>query len=160
MNASKSSSRSVDKLTKHHRRPKYHGGNSGKKNISLVLWSVHVAYHALFGVRLPSEVAEELNLKWGTDEKWIFVAVTKKVFERKKRREDTIRTQIERMATNEAKSRSKKLKKTLTQRKQDIFRFFFGNKNPEEIAEMLTEIWIDPEWIIFAVYKDAFTRKR
>lgn len=76
MSCKKDSSRII---TKHHRRPKACGGKSGKKsgNISMVPNKKHKAFHTLFRVMTPPEIAQELTEIW-IDPDWTMVAVPKK----------------------------------------------------------------------------------
>jgi len=60
--------------SRHHRRPKVRGGTLEKSNVSIVTKKAHRAYHLLFGVMTPQQVAEELNRKW-IGPQWELVAV-------------------------------------------------------------------------------------
>ena len=48
----------------HHRQAFCQGGSNDLKNLSYVNFKKHRAYHQLFGVMLPYEVAFELNKLW------------------------------------------------------------------------------------------------
>lgn len=61
-------------LTKHHRKPKARGGDGGESNVSVVSDKKHKAFHALFGIMTPLEIAEELNVRW-LDPEWVIIAV-------------------------------------------------------------------------------------
>ena len=49
---------------KHHRRPRVLGGSNETRNISLVTGFKHRAWHTLFHVMTPYEIADEINKVW------------------------------------------------------------------------------------------------
>jgi len=54
----------VTKFSRHHRKLKSHGGNTGTRNISIVPSHRHRAYHILFADMKTHEIAEYLNDVW------------------------------------------------------------------------------------------------
>jgi len=58
---------------RHHRRPKAHGGNSSKRNMVRVPVKKHQAWHLLFGVENPTEIARIINDTW-LDPRWELIA--------------------------------------------------------------------------------------
>ena len=52
------------KLNKHHRVPRSKKGTNDDINISVVRQDLHRAYHLLFGVHSPEEIAHILNDVW------------------------------------------------------------------------------------------------
>jgi hypothetical protein len=63
-------------LSKHHRVPRALHGSNAASNISLVTVPQHRAFHQLFGVMTPEEIAKVLTEVW-IDPKWKMVAVRK-----------------------------------------------------------------------------------
>lgn len=62
-----------DKKTRHHRKPRFWGGKRNQRNISIVPEHKHRAWHLLFGVQTPEEIAETINETW-LDHEWELVA--------------------------------------------------------------------------------------
>lgn len=58
----------------HHRQPVSQGGTSATENLSYVNYARHRAYHQLFGVMHPYDVAEELNKIW-LPRDWILLPI-------------------------------------------------------------------------------------
>jgi len=52
------------RIERHHRRPRCRGGSNEDINISHVTNGEHDAYHYLFGVDHPREVAKQLSDRW------------------------------------------------------------------------------------------------
>ncbi len=72
--------RTVNKtITKHHRKPKAHGGPGTAKsgNITMVRDEKHKAWHSLFGITTPPQIAKRMNEVW-IDPDWIMVAIPQK----------------------------------------------------------------------------------
>lgn len=51
----------MNKLTRHHRKPKSLGGTTERKNVSKIPHKKHVAWHVLFGNAPAHRIAEEIN---------------------------------------------------------------------------------------------------
>ena len=51
-------------ITKHHRNPRSRGGTSNVKNISLVDYDDHVAWHKLFDNYSPETICRMINDVW------------------------------------------------------------------------------------------------
>lgn len=63
-----------DDLTRHHRKPRSKQGTNDDRNISLVFWKKHEAYHLLFGNKSPEEVAKILTETW-IDPDFVLLAI-------------------------------------------------------------------------------------
>ena len=50
--------------SRHHLKPRSKGGTNDKSNLSIVTKKRHRAFHLLFGVMTPQQIANELNNKW------------------------------------------------------------------------------------------------
>lgn len=50
--------------SKHHRKARFNGGRNEKRNISYVPQYKHDAWHKLFGIMTPHQIAKEINEKW------------------------------------------------------------------------------------------------
>lgn len=57
----------------HHRVPKFRKGTNDPSNLSVVCIMKHRAFHELFGVKTPEQIAEELNRKWIDPSKMLIV---------------------------------------------------------------------------------------
>lgn len=53
--------KSYSKLSKHHRKPRFLKGSNEDRNISYLSDYVHRAWHVLFSVKTPREIAETIN---------------------------------------------------------------------------------------------------
>lgn len=62
----------------HHRVPLCRQGTDDPSNLSVVRKSHHSAYHAIFGVMTPEQIAKYLNVKW-IDPKKMFIVVDRPV---------------------------------------------------------------------------------
>jgi len=62
--------------SRHHRLPKAKSGSNAAENISVVSVSAHRAYHQLFGIMSPEEIAKVLTDVW-IDPDWKLIAVKK-----------------------------------------------------------------------------------
>lgn len=60
----------------HHRLPKAFGGSSEGNNIIMVRADKHAAFHKLFGIMTPEEIAIELSKTWIPPD-WELIAVKK-----------------------------------------------------------------------------------
>lgn len=56
--------RSLQKLTKHHRKPRVLNGGDDSKNISLVPLRKHQFFHGLLGTKTPQQIADYLTKIW------------------------------------------------------------------------------------------------
>lgn len=54
----------LGKLTRHHRRPRSHGGAHEGDNISFVPEKLHNSYHLLFANNTASKIADIMNSHW------------------------------------------------------------------------------------------------
>lgn len=54
----------LNKITRHHRRPKSQGLNNEPENISYIKLKHHKAWHLIFADMTPEEIAEEINKKY------------------------------------------------------------------------------------------------
>jgi hypothetical protein len=73
---SKKKRRDPQGQTRHHRFPKFQGGDWSKENISYVSFESHCAYNTLFdcGQEHPKEVAKKLTDIWVRPD-WVIIAV-------------------------------------------------------------------------------------
>ena len=39
--------------------------------------------------------------------------------------------------------------------KHEAYHLLFDNKNPDEIAKILNDTWIDPNWVMIAIKKET-----
>lgn len=67
------------KVTKHHRKPRSHGGTNDNRNLSMVTQKRHEAFHYLFMTpdnkcMTPDEIAKTLTDTW-IDPDYIIIAV-------------------------------------------------------------------------------------
>jgi len=67
----------TDYITEHHRKPKSKGGTSERRNISLLKWSFHWAWHHLFKCFDPYRIAQEINEKY-LDPDYMFIVVRRR----------------------------------------------------------------------------------
>jgi len=141
-------------LTRHHRRPVHRGGKSDDRNISWVPDAKHKAYHLLFGVQLPDEVVLYLNIltqenaQKGNVSRYHYIALPKTMCADEK----ILRELVEEEVREASALWQQRTYQTLSLKKQKAFDLLFTVKrSPLIVAEVLTEIWIDPDWIIFAV---------
>lgn len=67
-------------LTRHHRRPRSHGGMHEGENISFVPDKLHAAWHLLFANNSVNRIAEIMNDHW-VDPDYFMVAVPKEFLE-------------------------------------------------------------------------------
>ena len=138
-------------MTEHHRKAKVNGGNDKEKNLSMVLLSLHTAYNFLFGTRKPRQMVEELNFRYRNDTSWTYAVLSRITNRRRVRRENRIQAQIKKFNSPKALKRMAANKKHTVKKTRVAYEYFCGDKTPEEIAKMLTDVWIDPKWIIVAV---------
>ena len=144
-------------ITKHHRKPKARGGKSGKShwnNISLVPWDLHQAYHSIFGVLLPAEVVSILNII-DKRKQWVYIAKMKRGVVRATRK----RKQRVQEGTHEAFNlRVRSSLESLedggsgAEIRQAAWNILFDTLSSPEIARILSETWIDPDWTITTVH--------
>jgi hypothetical protein len=63
-------------LTRHHRLPRVHGGGDEPRNISWIPQGKHRAFHTIFGVMSPEEIAQVLTELY-IDPDWQMIAIKK-----------------------------------------------------------------------------------
>ncbi len=69
----------MEKMTKHHKKPKHLGGKSNKRNLSLLSPLQHTSWNILtnYNQLLPHQIAEVINEKY-LDPDYKFICVKRK----------------------------------------------------------------------------------
>jgi len=128
------------KLTKHHRKPRCVGGTSvyPKGNISLLRENEHRFWHSLFGAWWPEWIAAEISRKYLP--RRLQVLAINFFGEKRDRREPKWHKKIQ-----------KKKKPKFVE-----WQFLFPRSlSPEEIVERINERFIDPEYSLVIVDREA-----